>query len=259
MTEYLACLLIYSVIKTAPAPVTDVVRINIPINLRKIFPSGTLRNFVSEISIGFEPAGRTDVTVPEIAEVIRGQIKAGKTREKMQAFINRSYSLANNPAVRAVPLSVMNPVLRKMQMRSHVERITVNLTNIGDITLPPAMTDQVALLEFINGSTAVYGQPKACSAVGFNGYVHISFSNTVNDPSIEREFFRGLVKNGCGVKITTSRADCIADAPGTGDKFCPDCGVYLHPDAVRCPLCSGDPTEADKPFDGPAAAGYIKL
>ncbi|MCR5781481.1 MAG: hypothetical protein K6G90_01970 [Clostridia bacterium] len=259
VTEYLACLLIYSVIKTAPAPVTDVVRINIPINLRKIFPSGTLRNFVSEIPIGFEPDGRTDVTVREISEVIRGQIKAGKTREKMQAFINRSYSLANNPAVRAVPLSIMNPVLRKMQMRSHVERITVNLTNIGDITLPPAMADEVALLEFINGSTAVYGQPKACSAVGFNGYVHISFSNTVNDPSIERELFRELVKNGCGVKITTSRADCIADAPGTDDKFCPDGGVYLHPDAVRCPLCGGTAETAGTPFDGPAAAGYLKL
>ena len=52
VTEYLACLLIYSVIKTAPAPVTDVVRINIPINLRKIFQS--LINIRRQIFIGLQ-------------------------------------------------------------------------------------------------------------------------------------------------------------------------------------------------------------
>lgn len=256
VTEYLASLMIYACIKTAPEPITDTVRINIPLDLRKRFPSGTLRNFVSEISVSFCPKGRTDVTVKEIAGVIRGQIRRGVSRENLQAFINRAYSLANNPVVRAIPLFIMDPVLRGLQLASHVKRITISVTNIGDVALPPAMAEKVGALEFVNGSSAMYGQPKACAVAGCGGYVNISFSNAMRDLSLAKIFFRHFTEKGIQVKLTTSDTGCITGRYDTTDKFCPACGVHLHPQTLVCPLCRGAAVRAEKPFDGPQTAGY---
>ena len=109
--------LIQGIIRTAGKPIYEPVTIGVPVNLRGFFPSRSVRNFTVQSHISFSPEGREDVTLDEICEAVRGQLKAQLVRDSLQKTINKYGSLVTNPVLRAVPnvikLSFMNNQQKK--------------------------------------------------------------------------------------------------------------------------------------------------
>ena len=60
VTEYVAAALILGTVKNAKEPIDKPINIAIPVNLRRFYPSETIRNFVIQSKIEFLPDGRTD-------------------------------------------------------------------------------------------------------------------------------------------------------------------------------------------------------
>lgn len=245
VTEFLNAVLILSMIKTEEKAINDTVIIDVPCNIRKIFPTDSVRNFSSSIPVHFAPEGRKDYSLDDIIESTRGQLKKYNCKETHQAFINSNYALTENRLLQPFPYFIKKPVINAMQKKSHNTEMTVLFSNMGNIILPEIMHDKIERLDFVGGDARVYDMPLFCSAIGFNGFMNMSFNLSGKDRSLPREFFRILASLGIAVRIESSEENGVEDKAGAAPKRCDKCGVRIGEEYSRCPLCDSTPTKAD--------------
>ncbi|MCM1545090.1 MAG: hypothetical protein NC110_07325 [Ruminococcus sp.] len=251
ITEYLCCALIYSIIKTAEKPINETIIIAVPVDMRKYFPTDTIRNFANDVPIEFNPHGKTNVTFDEICAAVSGQMKAKNTKNTMQAFLNSSYSMMSNAFLRAIPFSIKHLGLNRLQKISHNNAMTVMLSNVGNVSLSPKMADKIERIDFIGGDARVYDLPMFCSVVGLNGFLNFCFSVTGKDVSVCREFFSLLSSKGITIRVESSDANGTENcrAEDIYPKACPCCGVEIGEEYTRCPLCGEKPVNGERKID----------
>ena len=247
VTEFLAAGVILAMIRTAGKPITETIVLDIPVNLRNMFPSDTVRNFASTIPLQFNPQGKTDYTFGDIANAIKGQLKANNTRENHQAFINSNCSLTEKKILQIVPYFIKKPVLSVMQKKSHTTEMTLILSNVGNTVLPKIMSDHIERLEVISGDSRVYNMPMFFYIMALNGYMNLVFGLSGKDRKLCREFFRIMTSMGVGVRIESSLENGIEENTKIGPKVCNKCNVRLGEEYSRCPLCDGNASETDVP------------
>ena len=130
VSEFIAAALIHGTILNEKNPVEKPVVIAVPINLRRFFPSVTVRNFTVQSKLVFYPEGRRDWTFGEICDALRGQLKNNTEIQHLQKTLNRFGSLAGNPVIKFVPNFIKQPVIRKSQKDTHSGFTTI-FTNTG--------------------------------------------------------------------------------------------------------------------------------
>ncbi|MGN1443931.1 MAG: hypothetical protein ACI4XE_08780 [Acutalibacteraceae bacterium] len=246
VTEYLAAAEIFAIIRSAPEAVTDAVKISVPVNLRNFFPSETLRNFATDISVCFEPKGRRDYTFDEICTVLSGVLKQKITKQSMQSFINKTYHVAKNPIIRLVPFFIKKPVLNRAQIKLHRDGISVVLTNLGVVSLPPELAEKIERLDFVGGDPSVYGLTVTSSVISFDNVLNICFSCASRDTSFTREFFRILTEDSVKVRVESSDENGFSRTDSKKAKFCRSCGVELPREYTVCPLCQSKAEKTDR-------------
>lgn len=200
VTEYLTAVLILGVIKSNPSPINEPVTVAVPVNLRRFFPSVTLRNFTVQSFVTFEPKGRQDVTLREILDATRGLLKEQLKKEELQKVINKYGALVNNPVIRIVPNIIKQPVMRMMQKKTH-SGVTTIFTNYGACNLDSSLAPDIEKLQFVNGDTRKYGLAVTCSCIGFGDNLSLCFSRANRDTV----WFEACVKElkNEGLKIVT--------------------------------------------------------
>lgn len=180
ITEYLTAVLMLGIIKCADAPVNEDITVAVPVNLRRFFPTLTVRNFTVQSFVTFSPEGRKDVSLGEIIENTRGQLRSQLTKEELIKSVNKFGGLVNNPVLRVVPNVIKLPVLRKMQKSTH-EGVSTIFTNYGDCRLPESLQGDVEKLQFVNGDTRSYGLAVTCSCIGYGDNLSMCFSHANKD------------------------------------------------------------------------------
>ena len=75
------------------------------------------------------------------------------------------------------------PVLRR-------EQLSITLTNLGNVQLPPEMASQVETMQCILTPRA--GSPYNCAVIALNGKLTITFSRFCRQPELESVFFAKL-------------------------------------------------------------------
>ncbi len=180
VTEYLTAVLMLGIIRSNKAPVNESITVAVPVNLRRFFPTMTVRNFTVQTFITFNPEGRKDITLGEILDATRGQLKSQLNKENLQKTINKYGSLVNNPVIKAVPNFIKQPVMRKMQLKTHAG-VTTIFTNYGACTLPDSLKDDIGKLQFVNGDTRGYGLAVTCSCISFNDTLSLCYSRANKD------------------------------------------------------------------------------
>lgn len=180
VTEYLTAVLMLGIIKSNKDPVYEPITVAVPVNLRRFFPTMTVRNFTVQTFITFCPEGRRDVTLKEILEATRGQLRRQLKTEELQKTINKYGGLVNNPVIRIVPNIIKQPVMRKMQSKTH-SSVTTIFTNYGACSLPESLAPDIEKLQFVNGDTRRYGLAVTCSCIGFGDVLSLCFSRANHD------------------------------------------------------------------------------
>lgn len=210
VTEYLTAILILGIIRSQKKPVNEPITIATPVNLRRFFPTMTLRNFTVQTFVTFDPCGRQDVTLREILDATRGQLKAQLKEEELRKTINKYGALVNNPVIRIVPNIIKQPVMRMMQKKTHAG-VTTIFTNYGSCSLPDSLAPDVERLQFVNGDTRKYGLAVICSCIGFGDVLSLCFSRANHDT----EWYDACVKilEDEGIEITGDMIDGILEEP----------------------------------------------
>ncbi len=199
VTQYLSAVLILAAVRAAGEPVNAPVRLAVPVDLRRFFPSGTCRNFVVQARITFSPAGRRDLTLSDVIEEIRGQLPSQLNAGELVKQINKFVSLKTNPVLYAVPYLVKKPVLGLLQKKSHRAYTTI-FTNLGEKRLPEHAAGIVRSLRFVNGDTSRYGLPVTASCVSCNNRLSVCFSAATPDARFFDAFVAVLGEQGLEIE-----------------------------------------------------------
>ena len=199
ITEYLVALFLYSIYaqNMRYGIYHDIITIAVPVNLRKKFPSKTLRNFFCVIYISV-PA-RQELNFEKILAEVVCQMKEKTKQEFLERAIAENVRLEKNLMVKFVPLFIKQFIL-KLSFKNRAEkRRTATLTNLGNILVPEEMKKDIDFGEAILYPTIK--SPVNCSVLSMNDRLNITFTRNIAETDIIRYFFRFLADE-TGLDIT---------------------------------------------------------
>lgn len=197
VTVFLAAILMQSI--SSVMRISDLKRpvvASVPVNLRKIFPSQSARNFFSVINVSCNFKG--EPTLDEIIAAISEQLKDGLVKSKLETRLNQLMALEKNKLISAVPLFIKNPVMHYFYHRSD-RMCTVTLSNLGRVALPPEVRDFVKYFEVFVSTDKL--QLCTCS---YESKFCATFTSAFQDTDVQMEFFRLLAGFGLEIEITAN-------------------------------------------------------
>ncbi len=178
------------------------VKVTVPINLRRFFPSTTLRNFSTFVNPGIDPR-LGEYTLDEVLKVVH-HFMGGELNEKsLNARFTGNVLSEKNLFIRVMPLFIKNIVMKLIFNYLGDRKCSSTLSNLGMVKLPREMETYVTRVEWMLG--ALSKNPLACTLSSYKDTLYINMTRTIIDPKVEKAFFTRLVKSGIPVKIESNR------------------------------------------------------
>ena len=178
------------------------VKITIPVDLRRLYGSSTLRNFSLVLNVGADPR-YGEYSLEQLCRTIYHQLCAYATPQNMAGMIAANVQPQQLIPLRLAPVGVKNLVMDAVYRRSGESGGSLNISNLGQITLPEIMQPYVKRMEFIIGPQRSY--PNNCSVLSYGGKTYINMIRNIRESELERRFFSRLVELGIPVEIESNR------------------------------------------------------
>lgn len=205
ITEYLNAVLLYALMKKQEDDWHLTIRplkIAMPVNLRRFFPSVTLRNFITMIYPGIDPR-LGEYTFEEIVVQVHNYMRYYINEKSLRGDITTNAATQRNPLIRVIPLFIKDFVVRMFYTKVQDKNSSAGLTNMGALTVPESMKP------FVDRFDIYMGQPFSlrtnCAIISFGDVLTINFASSIIEADVERYFFRKLVQDGIHVKIESNR------------------------------------------------------
>ena len=205
MTEYLTSVLLYSLlvkqeeewhVKLRPAKVA------MPVNLRRFFPSNTLRNFITMIYPGVDPRlGHYEFE--EIVLHVHNYMNYHINEKLLRGDITTNAMTQNHPLIRIVPLFIKDYVVKTFYAKVQDKNSSAGLTNMGVMKVPKEMEDYIERFDICMGQP--FSNRTNCAIISFKDTLTINFASSIVEADVERTFFRKLVQDGIHVKVESNR------------------------------------------------------
>ncbi len=176
--------------------------VQVPVNLRKAFPSETLRNFVLCLRIKMDP-NLGDYTFEEIVRSVSLQLKLANDPKLINSLMTQNMKLERNPVTKHLPLVLKDLGVAIGFLITAEQTTSTLLSNLGPIKLPSSIEKHIEKAILFTGPGKVNGA--RCGVVSIGDKLAFSFSNCYQESDIEREFYTRLVKMGVHVKIESNR------------------------------------------------------
>lgn len=205
ITEYLNAVLLYALmqkqekdrhLKLRP------VKIAMPVNLRRFFPSGTLRNFITMIYPGIDPR-LGEYSFEEIVIHVHNYMRYYINEKFLRGDITTNAATQSNPFIRVVPLFLKDIVVRSFYTRVQDKNSSAGLTNMGVMKTPENMKEHIERFDIYMGQP--FSTRTNCAIISFGDILTINFASSIIEADVERYFFRKLVRDGIHVKIESNR------------------------------------------------------
>lgn len=178
------------------------VKVLIPINLRPIFNSKTLRNFALYTIPEIDPR-LGDYSLDEIINVVHHKVGAYATKKNMAKMIETNVADERNILLRIVPLFIKNIVMKMVFNSVGEKKSCLSFSNLGIIKVPENMQEHIERIDFILGPQAQ--APYNCSAYTYRGILNVTFSRDIKEARIETYFFRELQNLGVEVTVQSNQ------------------------------------------------------
>ncbi|MHB1315895.1 MAG: alcohol acetyltransferase [Christensenellales bacterium] len=178
------------------------VKVCVPVNLRKFYPTNTMRNFASYVNPGIHPKFGV-YTFNEILEIVKHFMRLEVTEKMMNARISTNVKTEQNKLLRIMPLFVKKAAMKMAFKKNGDRNSSTILSNLGNVVLPPEMEQYVTRLDFLLGSLSY--NKVTCACLTYKGRIRINFTRSIKEATVERNFFVSLVKMGIPVKIESNQ------------------------------------------------------
>ena len=174
----------------------------IPINLRKIFPSETVRNFTT-LTKCYVNTAITPLSIDAYIQKCDKDIKEGTSdKDELSQKLSLSAIMATNKFLKYTPVFLKELGTKIGKLGTRKTKQTLIISNIGIVGLPGGMERFVKRFGFnVNVSKKV---PVNMGVVSYNGVTNITFTRNIVNTEFERVFFTTLVAQGIDVEITSN-------------------------------------------------------
>ena len=207
ITQYLTAVLIYSIykanyLKSNSNNQKKPIKVCIPVNLKKYFPSNTMSNFFSYLTVEANIKKDELTTFEKILDLVKEEFKKKLTEEEIQKTMSANVKLGINPFIKLIPLILKKPIVRLsyIEIRKYTTTTFSNIGRIGIIGKYKKYIDSFLML--------IAPEPVEkikCSAVSFEKEIVFTFTSILDDAAnIENEFYKFLTKKGIKVKIESN-------------------------------------------------------
>mgnify|MGYP000835053302 CR=1 FL=1 len=146
------------------------VKVLIPVNLRKLFPSRTLRNFALYVTPEIDPQ-LGDYSFKEICSVVHHRMGLDCTAKLMGTRIAANVSSEKAFILKVMPLFIKNAAMKAVFDAVGECKSCLCLSNLGNVTVPEAMRPYISRMDFIIGVQA--RAPHNCGVLSLS-LIHIS-------------------------------------------------------------------------------------
>lgn len=165
------------------------VRIMVPVDLRRMFPSKTLRNFILYALPTMEPQD-SGKPFGELLRSFGKQMHNQIERSRLASIM--AYNVRTQQAwyFRFIPWFVKRACLRFGYRFFGESNSSVTVTNLGNVQLPELMQPFVENIEVILTPRA--RSPYGCAVISYDGQVTINISRFGREPELEDVFFQKL-------------------------------------------------------------------
>jgi len=205
ITEYLNAVLLYALLKKQEHEWhirLKPVRIAMPVNLRRFFPSKTLRNFITMIYPGIDPR-LGDYTFEEIVTQVHHYMRYYINNKFLKGDITTNANTQRHPLIRIVPLFLKDFVVRQFYTKVQDKNSSAGLTNMGMLKVPKNMEPHIERFDIYMGQP--FSSRTNCAIISFKDTMTINFASNIVESDVERYFFQKLVQDGVHVKIESNR------------------------------------------------------
>lgn len=205
ITEYLNAVLLQALLKKQleePHMRLRPVKIAMPVNLRRFFPSITLRNFITMIYPGIDPR-LGDYTFEEIVAQVHNYMHYYINEKLLRGDITTNAATQRNPAIRVVPLFIKDFVVKTFYTKVQDRNSSAGLTNMGALKVSEGMKPYIERFDIYMGQP--FSRRTNCAIISFEDILTVNFASSIIEADVERYFFRKLVQDGIHVKIESNR------------------------------------------------------
>ena len=173
-------------------------RIQVPVNLRKIYASKTMRNFALfvtpeiDLSLG-------QYTFEEMLKTVHHLMQLETDKKLINKIIARNVGAERNIWLKNTPLFIKSLILYLTYSIAGTSRYSGVITNLGKVSFGDAdkLIDHFVFIPPPPNKTLKVN----CGVLGFDNTLVMSFGNITRSRNLEREFLTFLVKQGVHVKV----------------------------------------------------------
>ena len=203
ITQYLTAVLIYSIYQENYIKYKGKrpVKVCIPVNLKKYFPSKTMSNFFSYLTVEAELKKDSLDTFEKILEFVKKDFNRKLTEEEITKTMSTNVKLGNNPFIKAIPLFIKKPLVRigYTEIRKYT---TTTFSNIGRIGIIGKYKDYIDYFLMLLAPEQV--EKIKCSSCTFENKIAFTFTSILQNNNIEKRFYEFLKEKGIKIEIESN-------------------------------------------------------
>lgn len=208
MTTFLSAALMQAILNLQAQQIPNrryrkYVRLLIPVNLRRLFPSKSIRNFALYTTPEVDPK-LGDYSFEELCQIIQHRMALDVTPKQMSARIATNVKSERVFLLKITPLFIKNLVMKAVFLAVGERKSCLCLSNLGQVTLPKEMEAYVERMDFILSSQAM--SPHNCGVLSYGDTLYINFTRNIVEPNLEREFFLVLREMGLPVEVQSNHS-----------------------------------------------------
>lgn len=177
------------------------IKVQLPVNLRTLFPSSSLRNFALYTTPQISPR-LGEYGFEEICQVVKHWMGLDITPRQMGMKIAANVNSERMLAVKLMPLFLKNIVMKAIYHAVGERKACLCLSNLGVVKLPAEMTEYVERMDFILGVQAT--APYNCGVLSYGDKLYVNFIRNTREPQLEEAFFRVMRELGLEVTVRSN-------------------------------------------------------
>ena len=164
-------------------------RVMVPVDLRKLTNSRTLRNYILYALPTLE-AEQLNLSRFDRMELFQRQLREQAKPEYLLPQVSRNVRLQSMPLFRCLPLRAKCGLVLLLGDIFGERNSSITLTNLGNVTFSPALQPYVRGMEVI--LTPRRKSPYNCGVISCGNTTRISITRFNQKPDFEELFFRKL-------------------------------------------------------------------
>ena len=177
------------------------IKVLIPVNLRKLFKSHTLRNFVLYTTPEILPK-LGHYSFEEICNVIHHHVALDVTPKQMSMKIAANVQSERVMALKLTPLFIKNFVMKAVYDTVGECKSCLSLSNLGRADVPEEMKPYIKRFDFILGVQATC--PSNCGVISYGDTLYINFIRNIRESDLEYNFYKVLKELSLPVRLQSN-------------------------------------------------------